>query len=144
MALQISKAALKLPLSNPGQAGQSTERIFVHTLNADSGTDIIEMAGLPAYMVPTEVTVDTDNLAGVTTIQVGLVSGVFKEPDDARTLGSEFLAAAPSTAETSTPLLTLADIEKSMEHRGIGVQLSQNEAAAANKRIVLRVRYISM
>lgn len=144
MAVIINKRGKTLPLSTPGQAGQATERIETFELNeAVNAADIVEITGLPAHMKPTECTVETEGLAGPTNITVGLMTGHIYEANDARTLGSEFVAAASAGSVNTTSVTDLAGISKSTEHRGIGFQLSANEAAGAAKRVHIRIRYIS-
>lgn len=58
--------------------------------------DIVEMAALPPGYVPVDVTLAVEDLDSTTamTIDVGVISGNYGRRDDARTMGTEFIAAS--------------------------------------------------
>lgn len=84
--------------------------------------DIIELAVLPAYHTVVDATLVADE-TGTATFDVGIMSGILGNPDQARTCGNElFAGAADATANRMTKIggFRIAPIEGD---RAIGVKV---------------------
>jgi hypothetical protein len=64
--------------------------------------DVVEMGGLPAGMVPLDMSVHNSAGAASSTLAFGLMSGTYGSTDGARTCGAEFIAAYSVTAAAIT------------------------------------------
>lgn len=147
MALFQSNAAAGRETA-PGvfQAGIPAKAIFSYTFSAayTAASDKIEIGMLPANVQPLSVQVFGDNL-GAVTADVGIMSGTPGAVDNARTVGTEFFndqSVADGTIGAASIETCLA-VARSNNHRGIGVTISGNITAAANKRVVVVLEYMA-
>jgi len=97
--------------------------------------DVVEMLRLPAYCVPCDailVSDDLDSNASPTiALDVGFVSGEVGKKDNARTCGSELFAADQVGRTGGTSRLTKAGafrIAKAEEERAIGLRVATGAA----------------
>lgn len=128
------------------QAGIPAKAIFAYTFSAafTAASDKLEIGLLPAGAQPLSVQMFGDNL-GAITADLGLMSGAAGSADAARTVGNEFFndqSVADGTIGAASIETCLA-IGRSDSHRGIGITLSGNVTAAANKRIVVVLEYMN-
>lgn len=128
----------------PEQAGQRTTAIFDYTFDVAFAfaTDKVEIGVLPAGARVVDMIFVPANLNG--NFSVGIMSGVAGAPDDARTVGAEFLSATAlasavvrMSAATGFNVAPLADVD-----RGIGVTGSADITASGTKTLRVIVDYI--
>ncbi len=104
-------------------------------------TDKLELGVLPAFARP----VDAVLLGGLTAAgnaTVGLMSGDVGNPDNARTVGSEFFSATDALdTVTRMSLATGFNLDPAEVDRSIGVTLSANVAAGGGRKIALLLFY---
>jgi hypothetical protein len=158
MALfQSKQVASKLPLTESDGAGDAVEYLgeFI-TTSALANGDVIELVGVPAYHVPVNVQLLTDqvdsNGSPTMTVDWGYISGTFGDgtPAVARTCGTEFASASTtpiraagyiSTAATNT---ALGRSVATTAARGIGIKVAAAIATlVVGARIRCRVVYVS-
>lgn len=110
--------------------------------------NIFELAPIPIGHVPLDMVLDTDDLdtnaAPTLTLDVGVMSGVWGDPDQARTVGAEFFAAsnvAQAGGIARPTLKTAQRVAASQTARSIGVKVAAAPATAAPGDIGLTVFY---
>jgi hypothetical protein len=142
MTIQQSKNVRKITATVPQIAGTIHTQFvqYAVTENYVTGTDVIEMAVLPANCKLTTVDLFTAGIAATATLDVGFLTGEYGDPLDTRTGDSTLLAAAAKNGAASATIGTLAPLAASNVDRGVGVTLSANEAAGAGV-ITLRLNY---
>ena len=130
------------PVPTPSTAAETTAAVFEYKFAAGktaSVGDIIEIGVLPAYAIPVDAHLDVDDLdtngTPTITLDVGLMSGqvgaLLNDDASARTIGSEFFAAATQAQAggfarmTKSPKAITADNTKD---RSIGVKLAAGAA----------------
>lgn len=128
------------------QAGVVAKAIFSYTFSTafTAASDKLEIGLLPAGIQVVKANVFGDNL-GAITADVGLMSGAAGSTDAARTVGTELFndqSVADGTVGEAGIETCLA-VAPGTSHRGIGVTLSGNVTAAANKKIVVVIDYIA-
>lgn len=151
MALYQSKqVASKLPLTESDAAGDACEYLGEFIVPAGMViNDVIELVGVPAYHVPINVVLLTDqvdsNGSPTLTLDWGYISGTYGDPTPAvaRTCGTEFAAASTTPGRAAgyiTPAATNTALGRSVATtaaRGIGVKFA---AAAATLVVGARIR----
>ena len=137
------KGNARKPFPSGFHAGASVTILHTHVFDTDAvnTTDVLELMPLPAGARVVGMILASENLpAGNGTI--GLMSGTPGDANDARTSGSEFAnAIAHAATDTNVALTTLAAaaLDPSNENRSIGFKASANIAAAANRKLHIRV-----
>jgi hypothetical protein len=143
MAYFKSNLVKMVTQSVPDRAGEIHEVFVEYTINpnAVNTVDVVELCNLPAMSKIVECDVFTQNFAAAN-INLGFMSGVYGNPDGARTVGTQLLNASAANAAASVGLATLAGIAADENNdRGIGFTVSANQAAGATKKLFLRLRY---
>lgn len=129
----------------PGSAGMVATAVFEHTLTAAyaTATDFIEIGSIPATARPLSATIIGEGFTAGTTATVAAMDGVAGEADDARALtGPElFTAQDVVDAEAETTAVKCLALGTQVDHRGLGVKLSADEAASANKKLTVILSY---
>lgn len=108
--------------------------------------DILELGVIPPYARITEATIITEGTFTGITADVGVMSGdlgaATNADGSARTVGNEFYAAADLTVAVANLSKSAALLLTPVEYeRSIGVKVSGAVAAAAGKRIHLKLFY---
>ena len=132
-----------VPIVVPDRAGEVVETIIEYTINpvAVNTGDVVELFALPAMCKLVRADILSANFAAAN-ITIGFMSGTYGDPDAARTVGSEIFNAQAANAAAAASLATLVAIAADEnKDRGIGMTVSANQAAAANKKIQLRLAY---
>lgn len=144
MALFQSKVARGKATPPTGYvSGARMTAVFTHTFDAafTAASDKLELGLLPAgaQLLRAEL---ISGALGAITADVGLMSGEAGTPDGARTVGNEILndASVNGTAVSATTAACIA-IAPDEGNRGIGVTLSGNVVAGANKTLTLVIDY---
>ena len=112
---------------------------------AEATGDVLEMVPLPAMMVPVDVIVDSDDLAGTTfTANVGLLTGNY-DATGARTCGAEFMSGKALGAAAAINRMDVAGggrIAPTANDRGVGLALTTvtGPTAGAKVRLTLLCR----
>lgn len=142
--LQSNTAKRLTPVPTPEQAGQVTSLVFDYTFNPVglvAASDRVELGVLPPYAKVVDWHVVANNLNG--NIAIGLMSGEFGDPSNARTVGTEFCVATAMTTgvvrATTTGAFAIAPTES---YRSIGLTGSADIAAGSTKTIRLVVDVI--
>ena len=112
--------------------------------------NIFELAPLPGGLVPRDFILDTDDLdtngAPTLTLDVGLMSGVWGDRDQARTC-DDIIFDGTNIAQTGgaarPTLKTAFRIGQANNHRSIGVKVATAAATAAAGTIGLTVFYVA-
>lgn len=150
MALRQSDAALgKVNIPYPAYAGAVVAQRFTFAALTTNMAlnDIIEMAPIPPNARVIDVILDSDDLdsAGPSiTLDVGIMSGDWGDPDAARTVGAEFFAASTvaQAGTTARPTIKTAfRTGRSSTARSIGIKVAAAAAAAQAGEIGLTVYY---
>lgn len=132
----------------PYQAGMVATAIFEHVFNTafTSATDILEIGALPATAKIISATCLSTNLAATTTADIGVMNGEAGEKDAARALTADLLYnnlnVAGAATENAAAVVDCLGIVATGWHRGVGVTLSQDQPANANKTLKLLISYI--
>lgn len=106
-----------------GTAGDVVAERYTFTASAAlAANDIIELGNLPAFHTVVDATLISDNLAG-TTLDVGLMSGSFGSPDQARTVGNELFAGAAINAVVRASKAAGLLLATTQADRSVGVKL---------------------
>lgn len=107
-----------------------------------AASDKLELGILPADTQPVAARLIGENLGAVNAV-LGIMTGEPGDPDNARTVGNElFAATSVETNPADATTLACLKIAPSDKHRSIGVTLSGNITAAANKKLTLVLEYI--
>jgi len=115
---------------------------FTFTAAFTAAADKLELGMLPAGARVVGASLIGENMGAVNAV-AGLMSGEPGDPNDARTVGSQlFAATSVQTAAVSATTLACLTIAPSNVHRAIGVTLSANITAAANKKLTLVLEYV--
>ena len=136
MALHQSKIARRIDtppaIYQSGLVGACIAT-FAFTKAYATATDLIEIATLPAGARIIGATIFGDGVTAATTADVALLDGEAGDGDDTRDLTADalFTAAATTAAGDTATMAECLAIAPSDKHRGIGVQLSANQAAGA-------------
>lgn len=128
------------------QVGVLTCNLYHATFNNSAfvaASDIFEMGGFPAHSRIVGITVMCSNLAASTNMEIVLLDGDYQSPDDSRdtayTIASG-LDVSGAVAELEVPVTRCLEAPVSDKTVGIGIKLSQDQPAAANKNVILLVR----
>lgn len=134
------KGMARTPVGHPHKAGHTTTHLFTHVFSeAVATTDILELIPLAPGLRVVECTINTENIAA-TNLTVGLMSGNIGSLDAARTSGNELVAAQVSGTEYSSTLLQLAALAKNGDTaKSLGLKVSADVAAAANKKLHVKL-----
>lgn len=139
---QYTGGAARQQMHAPFVARSPAAEILTYVFTEDvAAGDIIDLAPLPAYCRPVSaelVSVGT----GAVTFDVGFVTGTPGDTDDARTMGTELLAAALPTTAKEVPILTLAELGSTDSDRSIGIRPSAAIPADEAVKVFLRLTYI--
>lgn len=147
MATFQSRHALRqLPAVQAFAAGVTITQVFEFDFATQAfvaAADRIEMGMLPAGAQLVGATLIGTAGLGAITAGVGLMSGEFGSNDNARTVGTQLFAATSvnGTENNATRAACLA-VAPSENHRSLGLTLSGNVAAGANRRVTLVVEYV--
>jgi hypothetical protein len=129
----------------PYQHGMAATAIFKHTLTAAfvTATDVIEIGTLPAGAQIIAADLVGAGFTAGTTARVALMTGGAGDRDDARVLtGTDlFTGQTVVNAEGKATVAKCLSFVPAADHRGIGVKLSANEAAAPGKKLTLMLSY---
>lgn len=124
-------------------AGAKMVAVFKHTFTEafTAASDKLEIGMLPAGAQVLNATLISGAL-GVTTADVGLMSGDAGAKDATRTVGNELLndASVNSTEAPATAASCIA-VAPADTHRGIGVTLSADVVAGSTKTLTLIIEY---
>ena len=146
MALFQSETAKRRETPPTGYVSGSVQcAIFTFTFNANftAATDILEIGLLPANTIPVRARLIPVGLTASNTADVGFMSGEPGDPDPTRTSGDElFDGVAAVAAEAAAPDLGLLAVTRSELHRAIGIKMTEDIAAGANKKITLILEYV--
>lgn len=116
-----------------GEAGEVMCERFTYIITSNlSAGDIIEMGPLPAFAIPVDATLVSDEL-GTVTLDAGIMSGDFGSADQSRTCGAELFSAAADASAVRMSLpggFRLTSVDKD---RGIGVKVSSAITAAGQR-----------
>lgn len=120
-----------------GGAGVTVTEVFTVTANPDA-SDVVELGILPARAFPVDAILITDAANAAITADVGLMSGVVGDPDDARSVGTElFNALSIATAgATRVSAATAFGVAKAATDRSIGLTVSGATVATEFKLIL--------
>lgn len=146
MLQQSPSADGRIAIPTPYASGLVTAAVFEHTLKSayTAGADVIEMGVLPANARLISATIIGAGFTAGTTATVKVMTGPAGEKDDTRALTGTALFAAQSVVNTeaNAKKADCLALGLSETHRGIGLTLSANEAAAAGKKITLIAEYV--
>lgn len=135
--LQTDVARGLAPHSNAYQAGVVTAVSVVYALpTALTTSHIVELFALPAGCVPVSLRLTTHADTTSKTVDVGIMSGSFGDPDTGRTCGAEFGSGVDlqSLAVINPTIKELAAVAADgTKHRGIGIKPGATIAAAGQK-----------
>lgn len=127
----------------PNKAGVVCEVIVTHIFTAAvASTDVLELCPLAAGNRLLSVDVASENL-GAITLDVGFMTGEPGDATSARTCGAELFNDQAAGTPAAMTLVAVAALAASGSHRSIGVVPSAEITAAANKKLHLRIRYVS-
>ncbi len=143
MIRQNEYGKLKRAVSFPIIAGAVHTLIFEAVLSEgfDASDDIFEIGALHANCKIVGYDLLSANLAGTNLITVGFMSGGIGETHAARTCGNELFDGVTRNTAHEATLAQVVDMPAQDNTVAIGVKLSVDETAAANKRIMLRLHY---
>lgn len=141
----IKQAAIitKGHITTPDRAGETAEHVFTYTFDKafTAATDILELGIFIPFAKIMDVDVADENIAGVNWT-IGFMSGDVGSVDPARTSSNEFWNAQAAGTPNRMTLVAIQGLASNGEvGKSIGVKASADIAAAANKKIHLRVRY---
>jgi hypothetical protein len=106
-----------------------------------AAADKVEMMVLPANAKVVSLRLIGRNLGGANNASVGIMSGEPGDPDNARTVGTQFLSAqAAQNAEPTATSAACLGVAAAEGHRSIGVTLSA-DVAAGDRDLTLLVQY---
>lgn len=129
------KGNARTPQPTAHKAGVPHVLHFTHTFTETvNTTDILELFILPAYSRIDVLRINSENIA-TTNFAIGLMSGTPFSLDPARTVGTQYFAAAAAGTEVQASAVALGVLAASDEHRSVGLVPSANIAAAGNKRL---------
>lgn len=115
---------------------------FTFTEDFTAADDVLELGMLPAKTRCVGARLIGEN-TGATDATLGLMEGEFGDPDPTRTVTADLLdGEAVNNAEPAADTLDCLNIPVSDYHRAIGVTLSANVTAGANKKLTLVLEYI--
>lgn len=141
MAIFQAKNVRSVTVSAPAMAGQVFTQIVSYAItSAYTVGDIIELTALPPNCRVVGLSLASENIAAVATLDVGYISGVYGDKLSVRTCGNELLAAAAKNVTAAPTVKALFGYGKAALARGLGVKLSANEAAGTGV-IYLKVDY---
>lgn len=146
MLYRSDTSKLTKPVITTSLAGVPSVNIFEYTFDAAfvAASDVIEIGLLPAHQRIVALSVIGLNTAANQTATVGIMSGRFSDNDPTRTLETAITAALDCDDETTAaPLSTLIAFEPTSSDRGLGIELSVNEAASASKKITVVLETIA-
>ena len=129
---------------NPQAAGIVGVAIFKHdfTTTFTAADDLLEIGILPAYAQIISATEISLGL-GAITADIGLMDGQAGQNDETRTAGVElFDDQSVNNTEVAAAVSKCLAVAPASVHRGIGVALSGNVAAGANKSLTLVVSFV--
>ncbi len=112
--------------------------------------NIFEIAPLPAGCVPVDLVLDCDDIDTATgaVLDVGIMSGAFADPDQARTIGAEFVSGSTlgQTGGVFRPTLVSAFRvgANSNLHRSIGVKVATAPTTPVAGSIGLTLSYTTV
>lgn len=153
MAIIQNNAAKGIePIPYPGSAGEVIAKRYTILATAAQLVlnNIFEIAPIPAGLVPREFILDSDDLDShgtpTITLDVGVMSGAFGSPDQARTcddiiFDGSTVAQAGGVARPT--LKTAYRIGQSNTNRSIGVKVATAPATAQEGTIGLTVFYVA-
>ena len=139
MALHQSKqvkANKAIPASRDGVAVVAITGEFVVPAGL-ALNDVIELGGIPAGHVPVDLVVNLPDMdsngAPTITLDAGLISGRFGNPDNARTCGNEFFAAstAAQTGGLARAAKSLSGVVPASSEVGWGLKVAAGAATLA-------------
>lgn len=146
--LHQSKHALRrLTPPTPYAAGMVACAVFEHTFDKafTAATDKLEIGSIPAGAQVIAATTLTEGLAATTTADIGTLTGGEGEDDDTRDLTADLLFddldVAGASTENAAPMKTCLALTPSDTHRGLGVKLSQDQAAGGKIKVVVQYTY---
>ena len=127
-----------------GAAGVLVAMTYKHTFDKDytTGDDLIEMGMFPGGNQLHSMEIIGEGV-GVNTADVGFMTGLFGDiQDDTRDSADELFADADinGKSQTASTSACLA-VEPPLDNVGIGLKLSANVAAGANKSVTLVLTY---
>jgi hypothetical protein len=146
MALNRTKAVrFNRPVPTASEAGCVTVADFTADFSAGvdgaaASANILEIGMLPAHCTIVDAQLIASGTFGSETVKVGLISGEYGAPDNARTLGDELFATGAVTGFARLDTAKHATVKAAAVDRGIGIQPSANIAAGA-KKLTLRLFY---
>lgn len=121
------------------------QEFYYDASNGLLATDIVDFGVLPANAKIVDATLFADASIGAANANIGIMSGDIGSTDATRTVGSEiFSAQSLATAHTTLVKLssvTALNLAPGATDRSIGLQVSANVVAGANKIIRLIVHY---
>jgi hypothetical protein len=123
--VQSSWGALKRQAPVSSEAGTVKVERYTYTVPAGltlNVNDIIELAILPAYHTVVDATLVVDE-AGTATYDVGIMSSIPGDTDQARTCGNELFAAAVDAQSTRMSKIAGFRIVPIAGDRSIGVKV---------------------
>lgn len=147
MATFQSRHALRQqPAVQAYVAGVTITQVFefdMTTQAVNAAADRIEMGMLPAGAQLVGATLIGTAGIGVNTANVGVMSGDFGSNDNTRTVGSQLFSAANINGnEAQATRANCLAIAPTDNHRSLGITVSANITAGANKRLTLVVEYV--
>jgi hypothetical protein len=142
--IQSKQAKEEAPTNVVLMAGIETVNIYDVDLSAGMGaSDVLEIGLLPANAIPVGITAIGVNTNTGQTADFGILSGEWRDNDDARTLATVLMNDVTihnATAEGAVDALT--DVAPSDKNRSIGMTHSNAIAAGAGKSVKVIVRTI--
>lgn len=151
MTIRQSNWALgKIAIPYAHYSGETIgQRFFIDVTAAQLVlNDIFEIAPIPVGHVPLGLVLDSDDLdsngAPLISFDVGIMSGVWGDADQSRTIGNEFLAGSTigRTGGVDRPTKASAfRIAAVQQARSIGVKIAAAPATAVAGQIGLTIHY---
>ena len=146
MALFQSETAKRRETPPTGYVSGSVQcAIFSYTFNEDfdASEDVLEIGLLPANTAPVRARLIPVGLTANNTADVGFMSGEPGDPDPDRTSDDElFDGVAAVAAEAAAAAVDLLAVTRSELHRAIGIKMTEDIAAGAEKKITLILEYV--
>ena len=147
MAVQQSDYAKGIcDLAVPECAGETVAHFLKMTIPAAGFplNDVVELGVVPAGCRVVDMTLHSDDLdtGAALALNVGIMSGDWQDPDNARTVGSEFFAADAAAQTGVVSRMSLAsgfNLSVSDVPRSIGVLIQTAAAAAQTGQLRLTV-----
>lgn len=138
------KGNARTPVPHPARKGEAIEYLFTHTFNETVGAgDVLELFPVFPYGRIVGFDFASENL-GAVDLTFGLVTGAVASLDAARTSGSQLLNEAAAGTPAASSLTALAAIPENGDTAvSVGVKVSADVAAAANKKLHVRIRVVS-